>query len=216
MSRPNRFLGVVDLDGVATYCFIPDPGRMEELLKPGSKAFLIRRESVTRKTSYDMVLVKSGRVLVSTDSRAPNMVFREALSAGELAEFKGLSVEKREPIFGDSRLDFTLTNGREQLLLEVKSCTLVRDGVGLFPDAPTSRGARQINDLVKALRLGRAAIFFLIQREDAEALRPFSERDPKFAQALKDAANRGVEVYAYNSSVTLEGITVKKGIPVHL
>ena len=214
ISRPNRFLGVVDLGGVTTRCFIPDPGRLEELLRPGSKAYLIERASPTRKTSYDMVLVNLDGVLVSTDSRVPNKVFEEALNADALAEFRGFRIEKRETVFGDSRLDFSLTNGEEPILLEAKSCTLVKDGFGLFPDAPTSRGLRHVHELVKALSLGRAAVLFLIQRGDVKALRPYRERDPKFAQALEDAVDEGVEVYAYSSNVTLEGISIKESVPV--
>jgi sugar fermentation stimulation protein A len=129
-----------------------------------------------RRTSYDMVLVNLDGVLVSTDSRAPNKVFEEALNADAIAEFRGFRIEKREKVFGDSRLDFSLTNGEGSILLEAKSCTLVKDGFGLFPDAPTSRGLRHVHELVKALSLGRAAVLFLIQRGDVEAQAVSGER----------------------------------------
>ncbi len=103
-----------------------------------------------------------------------------------------------------------------QLLLEVKSCTLVRDGVGLFPDAPTARGSRHLMTLVGGLEGGRAAAFILIQRADAICLKPNEETDPEFAANLREAYQRGVEVYAYISEVTLEGVFLKERVPVIL
>lgn len=102
------------------------------------------------------------------------------------------------------------------MLLEVKSCTLVKSGVGLFPDAPTMRGRRHLDTLVQGLTTGRAAVFFLVQREDAECLKPNQETDPEFAAKLRDAHCRGVEIYAYNSFVTMEGVFIKERIPIIL
>lgn len=215
-ARPNRFLGVVEVEGRRDLCFIPNPGRMEELLHPGAKVYLLERASEGRKTRYDLVLVDLEGTLVSADSRAPNKVVAEAIEAGRLPEFRGLGIGRREPAFGDSRLDFQLSDGRTSLLLEVKSCTLVRGRTGLFPDAPTERGRRHLRTLVKALGRGRAAVLFLIQRADAENFQPNGETDPRFAEALGEAADRGVEVYAYNSVVTLEGVYINRRVPVDL
>ena len=215
-ARPNRFLGVVQVHGGETRCFIPNPGRMAELLYPGARVYLIEKKSESRKTSYDLVAVDLDGTLVSVDSRVPNKVVAEAVEADLISEFRGLHIEKREYTFGDSRLDFLLRGSSGQLLLEVKGCTLVRDGTGLFPDAPTIRGSRHLRNLVADLASGRASAFFLIQRPDAVALRPNDATDPEFGRNLREAAGRGVEIYAFNSEVTLEGVFLNERVPVLL
>lgn len=215
-ARLNRFLGEVDMDGGPALCFIPNPGRMEELLRIDAQVYLLERSSEHRKTRYDLVLVDLDGTLVSVDSRTPNRVVAEAIEARRLAEFRGLRIDKREPVFEDSRLDFRLADGSDSLLLEVKSCTLVEDGTGLFPDAPTERGSRHLHALVRALEAGRAAVLFLIQRADATSFIPNERTDPLFADALREAATRGVEVYAYNSKVTFEGVSINRRVPVKL
>jgi sugar fermentation stimulation protein A len=130
--------------------------------------------------------------------------------------FHGMRIRRREPVFEDSRLDFHLEGDSGQLLLEVKSCTLVEDRTGLFPDAPTKRGRRHIRTLMEALKLGRSAVMFVIQRVDADALRPNEETDPRFAEALREAAGLGVEVYAYSCEVSLRGVSIDKQMVIRL
>lgn len=216
LERPNRFLGNVQINGRHVQCFIPNPGRMKELLHHGAKVYLLERSSEKRKTGHDLVLVDYEGRLVSIDSMMPNRIVAEAMETGSIPEFCGLDVEKREYTYGESRLDFLLRGETGQLLLEVKSCTLVRDGVGLFPDAPTARGSRHLLTLIDGLEQGRAAAFFLIQRADAGCLKPNEEADPEFAGNLREAHRRGVEVYAYTSGVTLDGVSVKEKVPVIL
>jgi len=141
-ARLNRFLGEVEIEGRRALCFIPNPGRMEELLRIDARIHLLERIKGVRKTRYDLVLVDTDGTLVSIDSRTPNTVVAEAIETGRLPEFRGLRIEKRELTFGDSRLDLRLAGCSSSLMLEVKSCTLVEDGVGFFPDAPTKRGRR--------------------------------------------------------------------------
>lgn len=212
-SRPNRFLGKVWIDGSVSKVFIPDPGRLRELLKPGSKVYLLKKDGLGRKTRFDLVQVDLGHVRVSTDSRLSNRVFEEALASDLLPEFKGSKIMKREPVFEGSRLDFELGD-HGLIYVEVKSCTLVEDGVGLFPDAPTLRGSRQLESLVKALEFGRSVLFFLVQREDAGSLKPHTDMDPNFSRALREASDRGVEVYAYNARVSSKGVSIGGRIPV--
>ena len=213
-SRLNRFLGRVAVDGATLLVFIPDPGRLE-ILKPGSRVYLLERGRLRRETGFDLVQVDLGHLRVSTDSRMPNRVFEEALASSLLPEFKGFRIVKREPFFKGSRLDFKLGN-HGLVHVEVKSCTLVKDGVGLFPDAPTLRGKQQLESLMNALELGRSAIFFLVQREDAASLKPYTEIDPSFSRTLREASRRGVEVYAYNAKVAPEGVFINRRIPVSL
>lgn len=215
-ERPNRFLGVVEVGGEETLCFIPNPGRMEELLYPSSKVYLMKMPSEARKTRYDLILVNLKGTLVSIDSRLPNRLVAEAIQLSNFSEFQGLRIEKKEPLFGGSRLDFLLTGDSDQLFLEVKSCTLVRDGTGLFPDAPTQRGSRHLKTLASGLTVGRSAILFVIQRPDAKNLRPNDATDPEFGKNLSLVKDLGVEICAYNSDVTLEGVSLKRKVLVLL
>ena len=216
LERPNRFLGVVDIDGREELCFIPNPGRMHELMVANARVYLLEKRSEHRKTRYDMVLVDYGGVMVGVDSRLPNTLLAEAVNAGRLNEFRGYTVEKTEPVFHDSRLDLVLSDGTEQVMVETKSCTLVEDGVALFPDAPTKRGARHMRTLVKALETGRSAAVFVIQRGDASEFRPNDGTDPEFGEALRRAASMGVETYAYVSDVSLRGVEIREKIPLRL
>ncbi len=215
-SRPNRFLGVVLVDGVEGLCFIPNPGRMKELLYRGARVYLIPVESETRKTRYNLALVDHQGILVSVDSGVPNKVVREGVDGGIIEPFKGFHVKKAEYTFGESRLDFLLEGDSGKLLLEVKSCTLIRDGVALFPDAPTKRGSRHLKTLTRGLTQGRSAVFFLIQRPDADRFRPNRETDPDFAANLEEAARAGVEVYAYTSRVDFDGVFLGSRVPIDL
>jgi len=156
-----------------------------------------------RKTRFDLILVECQGNLVSVDSRVPNTVVEEAIELGLIPEFSGYRVECREPTFYDSRFDFLLTNDQRRVFVEVKSCTLVVDGLALFPDAPTRRGIRHLLRLYDALSSGRSAIIFLIQRGDANALRPNWHADPAFAAAFEEDQLKNVEAYAYDSRVTL-------------
>jgi len=215
LSRPNRFLGIAELDGQRIECFIPNPRRLRELLQPGARVYLQERRGVERKTGYNLILAEKNGVLVSVDSMAPNRVVGEALGSGLITEMGGLSVARREPTYGGSRLDFLLGDGSARLL-EVKSCTLVEEGVALFPDAPTERGARHLKTLESFLGEGRASVLFLIQRSDAGVFRPNWATDPRFAGALKEAVFKGVEVYAYDSTISLGKIKFNRRVPVDL
>lgn len=215
-ERPNRFLGVVDIDGREELCFIPNPGRMHELMVPNARVYLLEKRGEHRKTRYDMVLVDYGGVMVGVDSRLPNKLLAEAVNAGRLNDFRGYTVEKTEPVFHDSRLDLVLSDGQKRVMVETKSCTLVEDGVALFPDAPTKRGARHMRTLVKALETGRSAAVFVIQRGDASEFRPNDGTDPEFGEALRSAASMGVETYAYVSDVSLRGVEIREKIPLRL
>ncbi len=215
-SRPNRFLSVCLVGGGETLCFIPNPGRMKELLYRGARVYLIPVQSETRKTQYNLTLVDHQGTLVSVDSNVPNKVVREAVDRGIIEPFKEFRVKKAEYTFGESRLDFLLESDSGKLLLEVKSCTLIRDGVALFPDAPTKRGSRHLKTLTRGLTQGRSAVFFLIQRSDANRFRPNMETDPDFAANLEEANREGVEVYAYSSRVDFDGVFLGSRVPIDL
>ena len=215
-SRTNRFLGEVRIDGRRAECFIPNPGRMEELLLPGTRVYLAPKSHENRKTAYDLSLVDLEGTLISVDSRVPNRVASEAIENREIPEFRNLTVEKAEYTYNDSRLDFLLKGEGTQLLLEVKSCTLVRGGTALFPDAPTKRGSKHLQTLMEGLVHGRAAILFVVQRHDAKSFKPNHATDPTFAETLLEAYQHGVEVYAHKAHVSLEEITISERVPILL
>jgi len=196
--------------GKRVRAFVADPGRLQELLYPGARVFLAHADGRGRRTDYDLRLVESDGNLVSVDSRVPNKIVAKALKAGALEPLSDYREIKSEPRTGAGRLDFMLTGkGLPPCYLEVKSCTLVRDRLALFPDAPTARGTRHLKELTTLKKEGyRSAVLFVIQHPGASSFTPNKATDPEFSRALHKASRAGVEVYAYKCLVTLEAITL--------
>jgi sugar fermentation stimulation protein A len=228
IRRENRFRAAVRVAGAETSAHVANSGRLRELLVPGSAVWLVPVESETRKTAprktgYDLALVESQGALVSVDARLPNRLFAEAL-AGRWPDCEGRPVTVMpEARRGESRLDFVLSSGERRCWVEVKSVTLVREGLALFPDAPTLRGARHLRELADAIAdrdVGaegdRAAVVFIVQRGDATRFAPNAETDPAFARALTEAARAGVAVRAFGCRVDLGGIVLANELPVQL
>ena len=216
-ERPNRFLALVEAEGRVLPCFLPNPGRMHELLIPGVEVILREAEKQNRKTRYDMIGVVIEGEMVSLDTRVPNRLVFEALKNRDIVEFSEYDDVKPEYTYRNSRLDFLLTNEKERCLLEVKSCTLVRDGVALFPDAPTLRGKRHLMELIEAKKEGyRACVLFIIQRTNAKVFTSNDKTDPDFGKALRDALANGVEAYAYYSKFDEKKVVLKGKIRVDI
>ena len=190
LDRPNRFVAHVELGGKTETVHVKNTGRCKELLRPGAKVILSKSGNPSRKTAYDLIGVyKDGTRLFNIDSQAPNRV------VGEWLQTQGFTLVKPEYTFGGSRIDFYMERGSERWLLEVKGCTLERDGVGFFPDAPTERGVKHLRELTKAAGQGwRCAVAFAIQTEGLTEVRPNMETHPAFGDALSDAAAAGVQV----------------------
>ncbi|MBI2861931.1 MAG: DNA/RNA nuclease SfsA [Chloroflexi bacterium] len=218
LQRVNRFLARVEIAGKVTPVHVANSGRLRELMQTGFTVYVKPIHRPGAKTQHDLALVQLDRVLVSADARVPNQVVAEALSEGALPEFDAYRAFDREHTFGHHRIDFLLSNGQSPCLLEVKSITLVvEDGLGLFPDAPTLRGASHLQALIEAKRLGyRAAIIFVIQREDADRFSPNDAADPNFGRWLRQAAAAGVDIYAYRCRVDLRAIELAQRVPVLL
>ena len=188
IDRPNRFIAHVKIDGREETAHVKNTGRCRELLIPGTEVWLAGSDNPTRKTSYDLVAVrKSNGLLVNIDSQAPNAVAREWLEA------QGFDRIRPEFQYGQSRLDFMMERGGECFLMEVKGCTLERDGIGYFPDAPTRRGAKHLRELAKAEGF-QAVLLFVIQMDGITEVRGNRDTDPAFCQALEDAKKAGVKV----------------------
>ncbi len=211
-SRPNRFIAIVDIDGVDTVCHVKNTGRCKELLTPGCTVVLDRAENPNRKTLYDLVAVYKGDRLINMDSQAPNAVAADFLAA----RFPHAMI-RREVTYGDSRFDFYIQNGDEEWYVEVKGCTLEIDNIGYFPDAPTERGVKHLHHLIRATEEGyHAAVLFIIQMEGVAAIRPNDLTHPAFGTALREAANAGVEVWAVDCTVTPSSLTHRHPVPVDL
>jgi len=218
VSRDNRFRVTVEVDGRQVWAHLPNSGRLGELLVPGRRVLVVKRPGAQRKTGYDLALVEHEGCWVSVDARLPNDLVAEALAAGRLVPLAGYPVARREVSWGRSRFDFSLeAPDRPPCLLEVKSVTLVLDGLGCFPDAVTARGRRHVEELAEAVEAGyRAAVVFVVQRDDAVSFRPHDESDPGFAQTLREAARRGVEVYAYACRVEPDRTEITRALPIYL
>ena len=196
LARPNRFVARVDLAGEETLVHVANSGRLRELLQPGRTVYLAPQPKPERKTRFDLQLVALGpgpdERLVSADSRLPPGLVEEAILAGKLPQFAGYESLRPEVTFGDSRLDLELIGPEGSCLIEVKSVTLVEKGVAKFPDAPTERGRRHLRTLTRARAEGsRAAVVFVVQRDDASAFTPTEEPPPAFGDALWEAQDAG-------------------------
>ena len=154
VSRPNRFVALVTCDGKETPVHVANSGRIAELLHPDNLMLIAPASGQHRKTVFDLALVRIGDVFVSADARLPNSLVQEAIERGRLREFAGYDTLTREVVFNESRLDILLTGPGGQCYLEVKSITLVEDGVALFPDAPTERGSKHLRSLIAAHKSG--------------------------------------------------------------
>ena len=218
VERPNRFLTRVELNGKIVDSHLPDPGRLRELLVVGAELYLrpVPPES-ERKTHYTTVMVKHNGTLISLVSALPNSFVQESLEHHQLPLLKGYRLEKAEVSLARHRLDFLLKDPDDKpFYLEVKSVTLVEDGIAQFPDAVTERGTRHVKTLENMVHGGQSAgVLFVCQRPDAQKFRPMYERDPKFAAALKSAVESGVKVWCITTKVTLDEMIFQQEIPVY-
>jgi sugar fermentation stimulation protein A len=241
VKRDNRFRVTVWVEGHLVWAHLPNSGRLRELLVPGRRVLLAAAQAAERRTAYDLLMVDLDGTLVSVDARMPSLLLYEALrpaqdealrqpfdrlrrsaqdetpQAGRLEAFAGYAEVRREVTYGQSRLDLVLEGGPDgkRCFIEAKSVTLVEDGVALFPDAPTQRGRRHLGELARAKAEGhRATVVFVVQRDDATRFSPHDEADPAFGQALRAAAQAGVEVYAYRCRVSEEEVALNAPLPV--
>lgn len=214
LTRPNRFIAHVEIEGKQEVCHVKNTGRCRELLPPGAQVWCEVAGNPARKTKFDLITVKKGQRLINMDSQAPNAAVKEWLSAGGLGAVENL---RPETVHGGSRFDFSFTLEGRPCLLEVKGVTLETDGVCAFPDAPTERGARHLRELAQAAREGYGAyVLFVIQMSDVQFLHPNDATDPEFGLALREAAAAGVQVMAMDCRVEIDGMTIGKPVEVLL
>ena len=214
LSRPNRFIAYVEIDGRTETVHVKNTGRCRELLPPGAKVWCQRSDNPARKTKYDLITVQKGDLLINMDSQAPNITAGDWLRSGGLGEIENL---RRETVHGDSRFDLSFLKNGRQCFLEVKGVTLEKEGVCAFPDAPTERGAKHLRGLLRAAQEGYGAyVLFVIQMSPVRYLHPNDATDPGFGEALRRAAAGGVQVLAMDCIVTESTMDIRSPVPVVL
>ena len=208
-SRPNRFIAHVYVDGVLETVHVKNTGRCKELLVPGATVILEVSDNPARKTKYDLIAVyKKGLGLVNMDSQAPNKVVGEWLR--ESGYFPNLTFVKPEYTYGASRVDFYFEYDGKKALMEVKGCTLEREGVGYFPDAPTERGIKHLNELAAAAEAGyEAYLAFVIQMPGVEVVLPNVETHKEFGEALDRAVQAGVKVLYLRCEIEEDALRIR-------
>ena len=215
LSRPNRFVARVEAEGEELVCHVKNTGRCWELLVPGATVWLEESPNPSRKTKFDLIAVEKGDRLINMDAQAPNKVFGEWAAAGGFRE--GLTLLRPETTYRSSRFDFYWESSKGRGFVEVKGVTLEEDGVVRFPDAPTLRGVKHLDELVKAREAGyEAAVCFVIQMENVRWFAPNDVTHPEFGQALRRAAQAGVEILAMDCAVTPQSLTMGKPVPIRL
>lgn len=197
-ERINRFEAYVEIEGEVTLVHVKNTGRCREILIPGVSVVLEYSAKKERKTSYDLIAAyKPGFGIINIDSQAPNKVAYEWLNK------QGYDYIKPEYVYGESRIDFYMKKGNEEFLMEVKGCTLEKNGVGYFPDAPTQRGIKHINELIRAKEAGFHVILaFVMGMNNIDTVLPNGEIHPEFEEAYKRAQKSGVEVITIRCKIS--------------
>ena len=215
LSRPNRFIARVLLEGQETVVHVKNTGRCRELLLPGATVYVQDNRRPDRKTAYDLIAVQKGERLINMDANAPNAVFGEWLRAGGPGFVPDLV--RPETVHGDSRFDFYYEYRHRRCFVEVKGVTLEENGVVRFPDAPTERGVKHLRGLIRCVREGYdAAAVFVIQMKDVSCFEPNRRTHPAFADALAEASEAGVRLLALDCQVAPDSLCIADPVPIHL
>ena len=219
-SRPNRFIAHVEMDGREEVVHVKNTGRCKELLVPGCTVFLSVSDNPLRKTKYDIVAVEKhcgdgSALTINMDSQIVNDVAGEWLPRSGL--FSQDAKIRREVTYGSSRFDFWIEDGERRVFLEVKGCTLEQDGLALFPDAPTTRGVKHIEELIACGKDGyEAYLLFVIAMKGVGEFRPNDQTHKAFGDALRRARNAGVRILAMDCQVTRDSIFIDAPVRVNL
>lgn len=220
ISRPNRFIANVEINGNEEKVHVKNTGRCKELLIPGCTVYLSVSDNPNRKTAYDLIATEKmidsdNFILINMDSQIPNDIAEEWLKIGDL--FSKDAFIYREVTEGSSRFDFYIEDGQRKAFLEVKGCTLEKSGVAMFPDAPTERGVKHIKELVRCLKRGyEAYILFVIQMKGVHEFSPNDDMHMEFGEALRTAEREGVKIIAMDCLVSYDFIQIDSPVKVRL
>ena len=217
LKRENRFIAQVEVGGKTERVHVPNTGRLPQILLKGVKVQLRKSNNPNRKTKYSLIAAMKGSQWINIDSQLPNKLAFDSIEQGFVKEFAGLDLLKREVSYGNSRFDLYYEKEDRKGFIEVKGETYAENQVGMFPDAPTTRGTKHIYELIKAVEAGyEGAILFLIMREDCTSFSPYRDMDADFSDALKTAADQGVEVLAYKTTYDGTRPIVQEKVPIVL
>ncbi len=212
LKRPNRFIACVSVDGQETVVHVKNTGRCRELLVSGCTVYLEESSNPARKTKYDLIAVRKGNLLINMDSQAPNDAAEEWLGKSSL--FPPYAKIRREVTHGKSRFDFCAEYDGRTCFLEVKGVTLEDNGTVRFPDAPTERGVKHVQELIQCVKEGYdAVILFVIQMKGVKAFMPNDAAHPEFGKVLRLAKEEGVRILAMDCIVTPESMTIDCPVP---
>lgn len=221
LSRPNRFIAISRLENDnEEICHVKNTGRCKELLIPEkSTVFLQESNNPNRKTKYDLISVIKENRIINMDSQAPNSVVEEGLLNKKilLKGYENITYLKREKTFGNSRFDVYIENNDKKAFIEVKGCTLENNGIVMFPDAPTERGIKHINELIKVKESGYDSfLIFVIQMKDVKYFTPNIKTHKEFGEALKNASKKGVNILAYDCNVDYNLLEIRNPVKIKL
>lgn len=215
INRPNRFIANVLINGEIEQVHVKNTGRCKEILIEGTQVYLEKSNNPNRKTKYSLISAYKNEVLINIDSQVPNQVIYDAIMDNKIQRLQNIDVLKREITYGNSRFDLYYEKGEEKGFIEVKGVTLEKDGLSMFPDAPTERGTKHINELIQTIEDGyNSYIIFLIQMDNIKRFTPNEIMDEKFSQALKEAKKIGVNILSFNSRVLADEIIINEEIRV--
>ena len=215
IKRLNRFVALCRVDGEELYCHVKNTGRCREILIEGAECYLEEGLNPDRKYKYSLVTVRKGDRLINIDSQAPNKAVGEFLEKGRL--FENIGNIRAEKTFGNSRFDFYFEHSGKKAFLEVKGVTLEKDGAVFFPDAPTERGTKHLNELCECVKEGyEAYVFFVVQMKDVKCFSPNDLTDSLFGAALRRAADCGVKIICRDCRVTESEMNIEDSVPVIL
>ena len=213
LERPNRFIAYIEIAGQKEAVHVKNTGRCAELLQPGATVYVQKADNPERKTQWDLIGVKKGKRMINMDSQIPNKVVEEWIRKGNL--FPDAALIKPETTYKQSRFDLYLEEGERKIFIEVKGVTLEQDGVVKFPDSPTERGVKHLNELCEAVKDGyEAYVFFVIQMKGVKYFTPNMKTHAAFGEALRNAQEQGVHILAYDCKVTKDSIEIGQEVPV--
>ena len=213
IERPNRFIAHVKIRSKVEVVHVKNTGRCAELLQPGATVYVQEAENPERKTKWDLIGVRKGSRLINMDSQIPNKIVEEWIRSGNL--FPDATKIKAEQKYQNSRFDLYIECGERKIFVEVKGVTLEEDGIVKFPDAPTERGLKHIQELCEAVKAGyEAYVFFVIQMKGVRYFTPNMETHPQFGEALQRAQEEGVHILAYDCRVMKDRIEIANEVPV--
>ncbi len=215
ISRPNRFIANVEIDGKIEVCHVKNTGRCRELLTPNATVYVQKNDNPNRKTKFSLIGVLKGERKINMDSQVTNKVVNEWIHEGNL--FDDVTLVKPECKYKNSRFDFYVETKSKKIFMEVKGATLEEEGIVRFPDAPTERGVKHIHELIECINEGyEAYIIFVIQMKDVFYFTPNDETHKAFGDALREAAEKGVHILAVDSEVTEDSIVLRDYVDVRL